>query len=339
MENSVDFTPETLMTDAMMHAYELATDQDIPQEILVSTLPDSARSIELLLSDLRQAKVRLRVPERGDKRALMDTVMMNTIQALSAHKARRSTDLVSRSKALAEIQHALSLEEAPLRIECVDVSHIQGTNVVASLVVFEDGLAKKKDYRSFIIANPRDDTASIHQVVSRRFTTAEASTGPYRPNLLVIDGGLPQVNAAQRALVEVGASDIYVVGLAKRMEEIWHPNAQYPVILPRGSEALFLLQRIRDEAHRFAISHHRSRRSKSMTDSELDKVPGLGPAKKKALIATFGSLKNVRAASLEELTTAPGIGPAMAEQIYQALHIKNVQGLAVNVTTGEIIDL
>ena len=339
MENAVDFTPETLMTDAMMHAYEHATDQDIPVEILVSVLPESSHSIESLLSEMRQAKVSLRVPARGDKRALMETVMMNATQALAAHKAKRSTDLVSRSKALSEIQQALSLEDAPLRIECVDVSHIQGTNVVASLVVFEDGLAKKKDYRSFMIENPRDDTASIHEVVTRRFATAEASSGPYRPNLLVIDGGLPQVNAAQRALSEVGASDIHVVGLAKRMEEIWLPHAQYPVILPRGSEALFLLQRVRDEAHRFAISHHRSRRSKSMTDSELDSVPGLGPAKKKALLATFGSLKNVRGASLQELTTAAGIGPAMAEQIYQTLHAPNEQGVAVNVTTGEIIDL
>jgi excinuclease ABC subunit C len=339
MENSVDFTPESLMTDAMMHAYEHATDQDIPVEILVNVLPESSHSIESLLSDIRQAKVSLRVPARGDKRALMETVLMNATQALKAHKAKRSTDLVSRSKALSEIQQALGLEDAPLRIECVDVSHIQGTNVVASLVVFEDGLAKKKDYRSFVIENPRDDTASIHEVVTRRFATPEAASGPYRPNLLVIDGGLPQVNAARRALVEVGASDIFVVGLAKRMEEIWHPNAHYPVILPRGSEALFLLQRIRDEAHRFAITHHRSRRSKSMTDSELDSVPGLGPAKKKALMAKFGSLKNIRAASLDELTTAVGIGPALAEQIYHTLHAEIEQGIAVNVTTGEIIEL
>jgi excinuclease ABC subunit C len=339
MENSVDFTPESLMTDAMMHAYEHATDQDIPVEILVNVLPESSHSIESLLSDIRQAKVSLRVPARGDKRALMETVLMNATQALKAHKAKRSTDLVSRSKALSEIQQALGLEDAPLRIECVDVSHIQGTNVVASLVVFEDGLAKKKDYRSFVIENPRDDTASIHEVVTRRFATPEAASGPYSPNLLVIDGGLPQVNAARRALVEVGASDIFVVGLAKRMEEIWHPNAHYPVILPRGSEALFLLQRIRDEAHRFAITHHRSRRSKSMTDSELDSVPGLGPAKKKALMAKFGSLKNIRAASLDELTTAVGIGPALAEQIYHTLHAEIEQGIAVNVTTGEIIEL
>ena len=339
MENSVDFTPESLMTDAMMHAYEHAMDQDIPVEILVNVLPESSHSIESLLSDIRQAKVNLRVPARGDKRALMETVLMNATQALKAHKAKRSTDLVSRSKALSEIQQALGLEDAPLRIECVDVSHIQGTNVVASLVVFEDGLAKKKDYRSFVIENPRDDTASIHEVVTRRFAAPEAALGPYSPNLLVIDGGLPQVNAARRALVEVGASDIFVVGLAKRMEEIWHPNAQYPVILPRGSEALFLLQRIRDEAHRFAITHHRSRRSKSMTDSELDTVPGLGPAKKKALMARFGSLKNIRAASLDELTTAVGIGPALAEQIYHTLHADIEQGIAVNVTTGEIIEL
>ena len=338
MENSVDFTPESLMTDAIMHAYELATDQDIPGEILVNVQPESAPSIESLLGDIRSSKVILRVPIRGDKRALMDTVMMNSTQALKAHKAKRSTDLVSRSKALSEIQHALGLEDAPLRIECIDVSHIQGTNVVASLVVFEDGLAKKKDYRSFVIENPRDDTASIHEVVTRRFASIEASSGPYRPNLLVIDGGLPQVNAAKRALTEVGARDIFVVGLAKRMEEIWHPQADYPVILPRGSEALFLLQRVRDEAHRFAITHHRAKRSKAMTDSELDTVPGLGPAKKKALLTTFGSLKNVRLASIEELTKAAGIGPALAEQIYHTLHAQFEQGTVVNVTTGEIIE-
>ena len=337
MENPVDATSETLMTDALMHVYATATKEEIPTEVLVSHEPESAISLAELLGTIREAQISVRVPARGDKRMLMDTVVVNAGQALGLHKTKRSTDLVTRSKALAEIQEALGLPDAPLRIECIDVSHISGTNVVASLVVFEDGIPKKKDYRQFIIEDPRDDTASIAQVVARRFKEHDEKR-PYRPNLLVIDGGVPQVNAAAKALEVAGVGNMHVVGLAKRMEEIWVPGAAYPVILPRSSEALFMLQRVRDEAHRFAITLHRNRRSKGMVDSILDDVPGLGPIKKKAVLAHFGSLKKVAAASEVELAAVPGIGAVQAEQIWQFLNNSNPGEVAVNTATGEIID-
>ena len=337
MENPVDATSETLMTDALMHVYATATKEEIPTEVLVSHEPESAISLAELLGTIREAQISVRVPARGDKRMLMDTVVVNAGQALGLHKTKRSTDLVTRSKALAEIQEALGLPDAPLRIECIDVSHISGTNVVASLVVFEDGNPKKKDYRQFIIEDPRDDTASIAQVVARRFKEHDEKR-PYRPNLLVIDGGVPQVNAAAKALEVAGVGNMHVVGLAKRMEEIWVPGAAYPVILPRSSEALFMLQRVRDEAHRFAITLHRNRRSKGMVDSILDDVPGLGPIKKKAVLAHFGSLKKVAAASEVELAAVPGIGAVQAEQIWQFLNNSNPGEVAVNTATGEIID-
>lgn len=337
MENSVDATSESLMTDALMHIYSGTTKDEIPTEVLVSHDPESASSLAELLGTIRQAQISVRVPSRGDKKMLMDTVLINAGQALGLHKTKRSTDLVTRSKALAEIQEALGLIDAPLRIECIDVSHISGTNVVASLVVFEDGIPKKKDYRQFIIEDPRDDTASIAQVVSRRFKDHDEKR-PYRPNLLVIDGGLPQVNAAAKALEAAGVGNMHVVGLAKRMEEIWTPGASFPVILPRNSEALFMLQRVRDEAHRFAITLHRNRRSKGMVDSVLDDVPGLGPVKKKAVLAHFGSLKKVAAASEIELSEVPGIGPVQAAQIWQFLNDEESGEVAVNTATGEIIE-
>jgi len=289
---------------------------------------------------VRGAKVKIRVPERGDKRTLLETVYENARQALVSHKSKRSTDLVTRSQALAEIQQALDLDDALLRIECIDVSHISGSDVVASLVVFEDGLPNRKEYRHFIIENPRDDTASIHQVVTRRFAKHSESevARRYKPSLLVIDGGLPQVNAAARALAEVGVTNLPVVGLAKRMEEIWLPAAQYPVVLPRTSEGLFMLQRLRDEAHRFAINFHREKRSKSMIDSVLDDIAGLGPTKKKALLNKFGSLKKMSQATAEELAQVKGINSALADVIAQTLS-KNSGDVAVNMTTGEIIEL
>jgi excinuclease ABC subunit C len=235
------------------------------------------------------------------------------------------------------MQEAIGLPDAPLRIECIDVSHISGSNVVASLVVFEDGIPKKKDYRQFIIENPRDDTASIAQVVSRRFKDHDEAR-PYRPNLLVIDGGLPQVNAAAKALEASGVGNMHVIGLAKRMEEIWKPGAKYPIILPRSSEALFMLQRVRDEAHRFAITLHRNRRSKGMVDSQLDDIPGLGPVKKKALLAHFGSLKKISQATQEQLQEVAGIGPSQATEIRQFLAQDNSSESAVNTATGEIIE-
>ena len=337
MENSVDATSESLMTDALMHIYANSTKDEIPTEVLVSHEPESATSLAELLGTIREAQISVRVPSRGDKRMLMETVLINAGQALGLHKTKRSTDLVTRSKALAEIQEAIGLPDAPLRIECIDVSHISGTNVVASLVVFEDGIPKKKDYRQFIIEDPRDDTASIAQVVSRRFREHDEKR-PYRPNLLVIDGGLPQVNAAAKALEAAGVGNMHVVGLAKRMEEIWKPGATYPVILPRSSEALFMLQRVRDEAHRFAITLHRNRRSKGMVDSILDDVPGLGPVKKKAVLSHFGSLKKVTEASVAELSQVSGIGPIQAQQIWEFLNVEKLDGLAVNTATGEIIE-
>lgn len=337
MENSVEATSESLMTDALMHIYATATKEEIPVEVLVSHEPESASSLADLLGVIREAQISVRVPARGDKRILMETVIANAGGALGIHKTKRSADLVTRSKALAEIQLALGLPDAPLRIECIDVSHISGTNVVASLVVFEDGIPRKKDYRQFIITDPRDDTASIAQVVTRRFKEHE-ELRPYKPNLLVIDGGLPQVNAAAKALELSGVGNMHVIGLAKRMEEIWRPGATYPVILPRNSEALFMLQRVRDEAHRFAISLHRSRRSKAMVDSALDDIAGLGPVKKKALLAHFGSLKKVAQANVEELATVDGIGPVQAAAIWEFLSESNNEEMSVNTATGEIIE-
>lgn len=338
MENSVEADKHQLITDALMYVYADADKEDIATEILVSEDADSVDSVVELLAEVRQAKVSIRVPSRGDKRTLMETVVSNAQQALTSHKLKRSSDLVTRSQALSEIQEALGLASPPLRMECIDVSHIQGTNVVASLVVFEDGLPYKKDYRRFIIENPRDDTASIKQVISRHFAEKEeAAHRPYRPNLLVIDGGLPQVNAAAEALNELGLASMYVVGLAKRMEEIWQPGAKYPIVLPRNSEALFMLQRLRDEAHRFAITLHRDRRSKSMVDSVLDSIEGLGPVRKKALLKTFGSLKKLKNASVEEIAAVEGFGPAIAASVHEQL-AKTASGTSVNMTTGEIID-
>ncbi len=337
MENAVDATSESLMTDALMHIYATATKEEIPGEVLVSHEPESAVSLAELLGVIRQTQISVRVPARGDKRLLMETVLNNAGQSLGLHKTKRSADLVTRSKALAEMQEAIGLPDAPLRIECIDVSHISGSNVVASLVVFEDGIPKKKDYRQFIIDDPRDDTASIAQVVSRRFKDHD-EVRPYRPNLLVIDGGLPQVNAAAKALEASGIGNMHVIGLAKRMEEIWKPGAKYPIILPRNSEALFMLQRVRDEAHRFAISLHRNRRSKGMVDSRLDDIAGLGPIKKRALLAHFGSLKKISQASQDQLQEVAGIGPSQAAEIWQFLEQDNSRDSAVNTATGEIIE-
>jgi len=318
----------------------------VPREILVPELPEDVDAHIRRLSDLRGGPVGIRIPQRGDKRALMDTVQRNAGEAFARHRVKRASDLTARSLALAEIQDSLDLPAAPLRIECIDVSHVQGTNVVGSLVVFEDGVAKRSDYRRFIISaeGGRDDTLSVAEVVRRRFARylkeqsqggAGGPGGPvlgppdlaigiprkfaYPPNLVVVDGGVPQVEAAQVVLEEMGIEDIAVVGLAKRMEEIWVPGQADPVILPRTSEALYLLQRIRDEAHRFAITHHRERRSKSMLASLLDDVPGLGEVRRKALLAKFGSLRALRAADVDQVAEVPGVGRKTAEAVVAAL--------------------
>ncbi len=303
----------------------------IPREILVPELPANAGVLVEWLSAQRGSRVSLRVPQRGDKRALMETVARNAAQAFAQHKLRRASDLTARSQALSELSDALGLAEAPLRIECFDVSHVQGTNVVASMVVFEDGLPRKSEYRRFAMRTGGGDTDWIAEAVRRRFARyldaqvavgaldaaapdAEAAarggidpeTGrprkfAYPPNLVVVDGGAPQVAAAQAVLDDLGVDDVALIGLAKRLEEVWLPREPYPVILPRSSEGLYLLQRVRDEAHRFAITFHRQRRSKAMTMSVLDGIPGLGETRRKALVARFGSLRRLRSASMADL--------------------------------------
>ncbi len=355
-----------LVDDFLLQLYAGAGPDEIPREILVPALPPDVATYEQLLGDLRGSRVAIRVPQRGDKRALQETVAQNAGQALALHKTRRASDLTTRNRALEEIQDALGLDEVPLRIECYDVSNLQGTEVVASMVVFEDGLARKSEYRRFVIrgVEGQNDVASMHEVITRRFrrlldeqaTSTEVSgeNGPmlvdpetgrprkfaYAPGLVVVDGGPPQVAAAQRALSELGIVDIPVCGLAKRLEEVWLPGQEDPVILARSSEGLYLLQRVRDEAHRFAITHHRSRRSKSMVESLLDDVPGLGEVRRKTLLKHFGSLKRLREAGVEEIAQVPGIGPRTAGAIKDA--VARTSGktgsaiISVNTATGEI---
>ena len=312
----------------------------VPRQILVPVLPPNSEELETWLCGLRGSRVALRVPMRGDKRALAETVRRNALDALTQHKLKRAGDFTARSAALQSIQEALGLADAPLRIECVDISHVQGTDVVASLVVFEDGLPRKSDYRHYAIREAAgggrsDDVASIAEVTRRRFArhvsdlqntsvfTAEGKSRKfaYPPNLYVVDGGAPQVNAAAAVLDQLGVSDVAVIGLAKRLEEVWVPAEPDPVIMPRNSEGLFLLQRVRDEAHRFAITYHRSKRSKRMTASALDSVRGLGEHRRKALVTHFGSVARLRQASVEEITAVPGIGVATAKAVLEALEV------------------
>jgi excinuclease ABC subunit C len=270
----------------------------------------------------------IHVAQRGDKAALAKTALTNAKHSLMLYKTRRSADFTSRADALAGIQKALNLEAAPLRIECFDVSHLSGTNVVASMVVFEDGLAKKDHYRRFSIDETQDDTDSIYQVLSRRLKylrepkvieeDSSSNKFSYRPSLLIVDGGLPQVNAAQRAINESGVAGLTVIGLAKRLEEVWRPKQDFPVILPRATDELFLLQRIRDEAHRFAITYQRQKRSSTIS-SALSEIPGLGEKRVNALLKHFGSAKRLKLATADEIAEVAGIGPVLAQQIQETL--------------------
>ena len=371
IEKELDIPPAELVEQVLQRAYGAAAAEDIPRDVLVPVLPDDASGLEQWLQERRGRRVSVQVAQRGRKADLMKTATLNAQQALMLHKTRRSSDYTARTKALTDLQEALGLDEAPLRIECFDVSHLGGTNVVASMVVFEDGLARKDQYRSFGVPETTDDTDSLYQVLRRRLayldapdaavsgttaadaestavepiaktseaigtdavvdTTAgtDAATAgdpttrrrprfAYRPQLLVVDGGRPQVEAAARALRDAGHSEIALCGIAKRLEEVWLPGEDYPVILPRTSEALYLLQRLRDEAHRFAITHQRKRRRRDIS-SVLAEVPGLGERRIKALLRHFGSVAALKQATPEQLLELPGVGPALADAIHRHL--------------------
>ncbi len=334
VDKELDLDLADLVETVLRNAYD--DDATPPRRIVVPELPSDTAELELWLGEVRSekrgktSKVSLRVAKRGDLAALAHTVSANAHNALVLYKTRRSGDFVARSQALADIQEALGMDEAPLRMECYDASHLSGTNIVASMVVFEDGLPRKDQYRRFSIPDSTDDTESIYQTISRRLShldepapSEEDGTPPkrfaYRPNLLIVDGGQPQVAAAQRAFDDAGVSGIQLCGIAKRLEEIWLPGSDYPVILPRNSDALFLFQRIRDEAHRFAITYQRHRRKKDIT-SVLLEIPGLGPARARELLKHFGSVARVKAAPPEAIAEVSGIGATLAATIFHRLH-------------------
>ncbi|GGY56258.1 excinuclease ABC subunit UvrC [Streptomyces omiyaensis] len=354
-----------LVEHALQQLYGEERGEAVPKEVLVPALPEDAEAVTQWLSGRRGSQVSLRVPQRGDKKDLMTTVARNAQQALVLHKTKRASDLTTRSRALEEIAEALDLESAPLRIECFDISHLQGEDVVASMVVFEDGLPRKSEYRRFQIKSfeGQDDVRSMHEVIGRRFRRYLAEkerTGEwgedgevavdeagddgrpkrfaYPPQLVVVDGGQPQVAAARRALDELGIDDVAVCGLAKRLEEVWLPGEDDPVVLPRSSEGLYLLQRVRDTAHDFAIRYQRSKRTKRLRSSPLDAVPGLGDTRKQALIKHFGSVKRLRQATIEQICEVPGFGRKTAEAVAVALARATPAAPAVNTATGEIME-
>lgn len=332
VDKELDLSLPELVDTVLQNAYDDAVP---PREVVVPELPSDASELEQLLTGIRggsgaMGRVSLKTAQRGDKASLAQTVTSNAMNALMLYKTRRSGDFVARSQALADIQEALGMPDAPLRMECYDVSHLSGTNIVASMVVFEDGLPRKDQYRRFSIAESSDDTESIYQTLSRRLANIDQETTrvdddeqsvkkfAYRPNLLIVDGGQPQVAAAARALTEAGITGIRLCGIAKRLEEIWLPDSDYPVILPRNSDALFLFQRIRDEAHRFAISYQRQKR-KSDISTMLQDIPGLGPSRIRELLRHFGSVRALRGADVEGITEVNGIGQTLAEVIYRRL--------------------
>ncbi|MDH6491190.1 excinuclease ABC subunit UvrC [Streptomyces sp. SAI-127] len=364
-----EITTGALVEHALQQLYGEEKGDSVPKEVLVPALPDPVEPVQEWLAERRGSGVSLRIPQRGDKKALMETVQRNAQQALVLHKTKRASDLTTRSRALEEIAEALDLDSAPLRIECYDISHLQGDDVVASMVVFEDGLQRKSEYRRFQIKGfaGQDDVRSMHEVISRRFRrylAEKEKTGEwvddlpeegtaenglkdddgrpkkfaYPPQLVVVDGGQPQVAAAKKALDELGIDDIAVCGLAKRLEEVWLPDDDDPVVLPRTSEGLYLLQRVRDEAHRFAITYQRTKRAQRFRSSPLDDVPGLGDTRKQALLKHFGSLKKLRSATIDQICEVPGIGRKTAETIAVALAQAAPAAPAVNTATGEIMD-
>ena len=332
-----DLDPPALVSGFVEQIYGAAAPEDVPREVYVPVMPPNDAALAEWLTGIRGSRVAIRVPERGDKRSLQETVTRNALQTFQLHKLRRAGDLTARSRALGEIQEALGLPDAPLRIECFDISNLQGTSVVGSMVVFEDGLARKSEYRRFAVrwSEGQDDVAAMYEVVRRRFaryaeerlagaleeeSTTERRRFAYPPNLVVVDGGPPQVAAAARAMDQLGIVDVSLCGLAKRLEEVWLPDQDEPVILARTSEGLYLLQRVRDEAHRFAIAYHRQKRSRSMTTSALDNVPGLGETRRKALLKQFGSVKRLRELGESELVEVAWLPDKVAHALYEHLH-------------------
>jgi excinuclease ABC subunit C len=327
VDKELDVELPELVEIALQNAYE---DSEPPREVVVPALPDDLVELERYLSGIREkGRVSIKLAQRGEKAALALTVTQNAQNALVLYKTRRSGDFTARSQALSDIQEALGMDDAPLRMECYDVSHLSGTNIVASMVVFEDGLPRKDEYRRFAIADSTDDTESIYQVITRRLAylrdpevepveTPSKKKFHYKPNLLIVDGGQPQVAAARRALEESGVTGIQLCGIAKRLEEIWLPDSDFPVILPRNSDALFLFQRIRDEAHRFAISYQRQKRKGDIT-TVLAEIPGLGPARVQVLLKHFGSVTRLRGADAAAISEVRGIGPALAAVIVEAM--------------------
>jgi excinuclease ABC subunit C len=328
VDKEIEQPLEELVRQIILFAYASSEGVEaptVPKEILVPALPEDSSELEQFLQESRGGSVSLRVPRRGDKAALASTALENAQHSLALYKTRRTADFTARSESLSALAKALSLSEAPLRIECYDVSHLSGTNIVASMVVFEDGLPKKSQYRQFNIDNAVDDTDAIYQVLSRRLKylrdpeSLDDGRFSYLPSLIVVDGGIPQVSAANRAILESAVPELALCGLAKRLEEVWLPGSEFPVILPRGSEELFLLQRIRDESHRFALSASRKKRSSSISSALLE-IPGLGEKRVTALLRRFGSAKRLKLASLDEISDVAGIGPVMASQILSQLN-------------------
>jgi excinuclease ABC subunit C len=305
-------------------------DDDVPPRILVPAWPVDQSVVEEWLSRVRGSRVRISVPARGDGRRLLHVVNHNAKDAFARHKLRRASDFGARSRALEQLGAVLGLPVAPLRIEAYDISNLGPTDKVGSMVVFEDGLPKRSDYRRFEIKDVagQDDFASMEEVLRRRFGRLTAESEPegprprkfaYPPSLIVIDGGRGQLSVAERVLASHGLT-IPAIGLAKRLEEVYLPGQPDPLVVPRGSEALFVLQHIRDEAHRFAVAYHRKKRAKRALHSELDDIPGVGAARRKALLKRFGSVARLRTASVGELQQTPGVGPSLARAIYDHLH-------------------
>jgi len=327
VEKELDLTDGELVDQVLQRTYGDVRGGDIPRRVLVPEAPATKAELEEFLSARRGTRVEITDAMRGQRAELMRNATLNAQQALVRHKSQRTSDYTTRTQALADLQEALGMSDAPLRIECYDISHLQGTNVVGSMVVFEDGLPRKDQYRTFGIAETTDDTDSIYQVLSRRLARLDESGDPeqtgkprfsYPPQLLLVDGGQPQVNAAARALAESGHAEIALAGIAKRLEELWLPDDDYPVILPRTSEALYLVQRLRDEAHRFAITHQRARRKRDIR-TVLAEIPGLGEARIKALLKHFGSVAALREATPQQIEELPGIGEKLAHTIHSHL--------------------